>query len=252
MSVDIYLSAEIGDRQRFDGALTKLAVLGEERQMQHIVWIARHGQAMQSVLDGRFVDAERLSEEALNIGRQTHGAGVEGVYGIQMFTIRREQGRLAQVAPIVKRLADDNPGDLTWKPGFALIACDLGFLDPARRIIEELADAGFNLPLDAQRSTTIAYLAEVCSVLRDERYAEAILPALEAISTHDDHDRSGNDMLWCCRALPRFVGKRAWRLGRGTAAVRACYRDRYEIARSALVGTYTVCLCRYVAQAWSF
>ena len=179
LSVDMYFSAEIGDRQRFDSALTKLSVLSEERQMQHTLWIARHGQAMQAVLDGRFVDAERLSEEALNIGRQTHGAGVEGVYGIQMFTIRREQGRLSLVAPIVKRLADENPSDLTWKPGFALIACDLGFLDPARRIIEELADAGFNLALDAQRSTTIAYLAEVCSVLRDERYAEAIFQLLK-------------------------------------------------------------------------
>ena len=34
------------------------------------------------------------------MGRQTHGDHDEGIYGIQMFTIRREQDRLAEVAPV--------------------------------------------------------------------------------------------------------------------------------------------------------
>ena len=49
------------------------------------------------------------------------------MYGLQMFSIRREQGRLAEVAPIVKRLIDEKPDEKAWLPGFALIAADLGF-----------------------------------------------------------------------------------------------------------------------------
>ena len=44
-----------------------------------------------------------------------------------MFAIRREQGRLAEVAPVVKRLVEENPDKKAWPPGFALIAADLGF-----------------------------------------------------------------------------------------------------------------------------
>ena len=67
------------------------------------------------------------AREGLKLGRLTLGDQVEGVYGIQMFSIRREQGRLAEVAPVVKRLIDEKPDEKAWLPGFALIAADLGF-----------------------------------------------------------------------------------------------------------------------------
>ena len=82
---------------------------------------------MLAILDGNFAAAENFAREGLKLGRLTLGDQVEGVYGIQMFSIRREQGRLAEVAPVVKRLIDEKPNEKTWLPGFALIAADLGF-----------------------------------------------------------------------------------------------------------------------------
>src|SRR5499427_407876 len=103
IAVEIYQSAEFGDRARMDNALAKYESWGEQRRHRTARWIARHGRAMQAMLDGDFVRAERLAEEALEIGRRGQGEHVEGVYGIQMFTIRREQGRLSEVAPVIKR-----------------------------------------------------------------------------------------------------------------------------------------------------
>ena len=62
-----------------------------------------------AILDGKFTTAEALAGEALSLGRQTHGAEVEGVYGMQMFTIRREQSRLSEVAPVMKHFIEENP-----------------------------------------------------------------------------------------------------------------------------------------------
>ena len=121
-----------------------------------------------------FAAAENFATEGLKLGRLTLGEQVEGVYGIQMFSIRREQGRLAEVAPVVKRLIDENPAEKAWRPGFALIAADLGFEEPARRRLRELAETGFDIPLDAKRSASLSYVAEVAVLLGDSDAAERL------------------------------------------------------------------------------
>src|SRR5262249_5445325 len=121
----------------------------------------------------------KLAEEAFEIGQNTAGEHVEGIYGMQMFTIRREQDRLGEVAPIIKRFVDESPDQSVWRPGFALIACDLGFSDSARRSLAQLDELGFAFSYDAKRSTSLAYLAEVCAYLRDAARAEAVYGLLE-------------------------------------------------------------------------
>ena len=176
--LEVYQSAEFGDRARMDNTLAKYESWSKDRR-HNARWIARHGRAMQAMLDGDFVRAERLAEEAHEMGRRGQGEHVEGVYGMQMFTIRREQGRLAEVAPVIKRLLDEDPDEPAWRPGFALIASDLGYKEPAQRVFDALAAAGFRFAYDAKRSTTLAYLAEVCAFLGDEASAETLYGLLE-------------------------------------------------------------------------
>jgi len=213
--LDVYVSAEMCDRPRMDEALEKLSVLGEARQRMLIQWIARHGRAMQAILEGDFATAEPHAEAALEMGRRTLGDQVEGVYGIQMFTIRREQGRLAEVAPVIKRFLDGSPGRSTWKPGFALIACDLGFHKPAIRILDELADAEFAFPLDAKHSTTLAYLAEVCVALQDKARAEQLYRLL---TPYKDLTITAGVTTVCYGAAGRYLGALADVLGDWDAA----------------------------------
>jgi hypothetical protein len=133
---------------------------------------------MLATLEGDLARAERLAEEAFQIGRHTAGTFVDGVYGMQMFTIRREQGRLSEVAPIIKRFVDEHPEETIWRPGLALIASDLGFKDAAQRMLSQLAESGFAFPVDAKRSTTLAYLAEVCASVRNKAHAERLYELL--------------------------------------------------------------------------
>ena len=55
---------------------------------------------------------------------------------MQMFTIRREQSRLSEVAPVIKHFIEENPDETTWLPGFALVAADLGYREAAQRQAE--------------------------------------------------------------------------------------------------------------------
>ncbi|MCP3462644.1 AAA family ATPase [Bradyrhizobium sp. CCGUVB23] len=179
LSVQIYYSAEFGDYQGMIAALDTFQSAIEGRQMLHQEWVAQLGRAMQALLIGDFPTAERLAENAYAIGRRTHGESAEGVYGVQMFTIRREQGRLAEIAPVIKHLINNEPDGNTWKPGFALVATELGFKPQAQKMLDELRQTDFAFPMDAKRSTTLSYLADVCAALEDGRCARALYDLLE-------------------------------------------------------------------------
>ncbi|WP_083636554.1 adenylate/guanylate cyclase domain-containing protein [Bradyrhizobium sp. AS23.2] len=179
LSVHIYYAAEFGDYQGMIAALDTFQSAIEGRQMLHQEWVAQLGRAMQALLIGDFPTAEKLAENAYAIGRRTHGESAEGVYGVQMFTIRREQGRLAEIAPVIKHLINNEPDGNTWKPGFALVATELGFKPQAQKMLDELRQTCFAFPMDAKRSTTLSYLADVCAALEDERCARALYDLLE-------------------------------------------------------------------------
>ena len=184
--------------------------MGDVRQRLHTQWIARHGEAMLAILDGNFSTAETLAQQALELGHQTHGEQVEGVYGVQMFSIRREQGRLAEVAQVMKRLIDENPDQTTWLPGFALIATELGFEEPARRRLRELAETGFEMPADAKRSTSLSYVAEVAALLGD---AETAARLYELMSVYQHMTITAGIVTVCYGAASRYLGMLAATLG---------------------------------------
>jgi hypothetical protein len=173
--------------------------------------------ALRDIVHGAFADAERASLQALDA---LSGHDVEfplGVHGMQMFTIRREQGRLAEVVPLVKRFVSENPEDAVWRPGLMLIASDLGFAAQAERSFEALAESGFALPLDSKRTVTLAYLAEVCARLGDagraERIHELLLPYRELAIVVPIHTI-------CCGAAARYLGMLSVTLGDWPAAER--------------------------------
>jgi len=205
LATRIYYSAEFGDREGMIGALETFCSLTEDRQMTHQQWVGQHGRAMLALLGGDFAAAEGFAEKAYQLGRQRYGESVEGVYGMQMFTIRREQGRLSEVAPIVKHFIDK--GDLnTWKPGFAVVARELGFKLQAQKLLDELREAGFALPMDAIRSTTLSYLADVCAALDDAVSARAIY---DLLATYRHMTVTAGVVTVCHGSTGRFLGELA-------------------------------------------
>jgi tetratricopeptide (TPR) repeat protein len=135
-------------------------------------------------LAGRLGEAEQLAQRALEVG-QRHGIGnAEGIFGIHMFTFRREQGRLREIAPVVRHFLREQGEAAAWRPGLALIYADLGLMDEARAEFETLAADDFAaVARDALWQTCLAYLAEVCAALGDTaraaRLYEFLLPYAE-------------------------------------------------------------------------
>jgi class 3 adenylate cyclase/tetratricopeptide (TPR) repeat protein len=211
LAFSIYYSAEIGDREGMDRALNEFCSLSESRQMLHHQWAARHGRAMQAILTGNFTIAEELAEEAYAMGRRTHGENVDGLYGMQLFTIRREQGRLQEIAPIIKRFVDKDDAERnTWRPGFAVIAVEVGFKEQAQRVLDEFRETKFSFPMDGKRSTTLSYLADVCTALEDDASARELYTLLEP---YRKMTITAGIVTVCYGSAGRFLGNLAGVLG---------------------------------------
>ena len=205
---------EMGDFDGFAASLTHFREYAARHRISTHDYGLASAEAMRAILVGEFAEAERLANRALEIDANVHGDLATGVYGVQMFTIRREQGRLAEVAPLFRRFLDENPGDAAWRPGLALIASDLGFVDAARKAFAEMAAAGFAVPADAKRSLTLSYLAEVCTRLGDALEAERLY---EQLLPFRDNAILAPVATVCCGAAARYLGMLATVMGEWTA-----------------------------------
>jgi deoxyhypusine synthase len=93
---------EMGDRPAFEVMLGRHGESLERHELNSHLYFNISAHAMWAILGGEFAEAERLAERAFEAAREFSSEYADGVYGVQMFTIRREQGRLAKVAPILR------------------------------------------------------------------------------------------------------------------------------------------------------
>jgi class 3 adenylate cyclase/tetratricopeptide (TPR) repeat protein/type II secretory pathway predicted ATPase ExeA len=206
---------EIGDIQGFEKALERYQEVATSGQHFVDKWCVTGAQAMQAILAGDFALAECKAEESLAMAESVDAKFAVGVYGMQMFTIRREQSRLAEVAPLLKRFVDEHPDDATWRPGLMLIASDLGFETQARRNLDQLTESESCIPMDSKRLVTLTYLAEVAARLRETRHAGRVyaflLPFRDQVVTVPV-------FTVCCGSAARYLGMLAGVLGDWSAA----------------------------------
>ena len=129
-----------------------------------------------------------------------------------MFTLRREQGRLKELEPVVRYFVQQHTISGTWRPGLALIYSELGRTQEARAEFEHLAQHDFtDLPRDGLWMGCITYLADVCTFLGDRTRAVILYRLLLPYAGHTVV--IGNAAA-CYGALSRYLGALATTLER--------------------------------------
>jgi tetratricopeptide (TPR) repeat protein len=152
-------------------------------------------------MQGHFAEAERFAEQAFAIGRQLHAERATGMLGLQMFSLRREQGRLRELEPLVKYFLAQHKEAGAWRPGLAVIYAELGRREEAQDQFEHLARFDFaDIPRDSMWMVTMTYLADVCTFLHDEARAATLYEMLLPYE-HLNVVIGGNTV--CCGAVSR-------------------------------------------------
>jgi DNA-binding CsgD family transcriptional regulator/tetratricopeptide (TPR) repeat protein len=199
-----------------------LREMAERTAQPFMLHVADHYGSAIALSDGRLADAERLAERSHESSRLLTGRDASGVYGIQMFGIRREAGRLAELAPVVRILAGGAGREGPWRPGLAALLAELGMEAEARRELSRLAGEGLEPFRASLWLATLAYLTDACSALGDEAIAALVYPELEPFA-------GGNVMVGhlvsCYGAADRYLGMLAATLGERERAV-----EHFELA----------------------
>jgi len=195
-------------------ALSEMAERTGQPFMNHVA--AHYGSAL-ALCDGRLAEAEALARRSEEWGRLLTGRDASGTFGIQMFSVRREQGRLAELAPATRILAGEASREGPWQPGLIALLAELGMEAEARRELERLATAGLDGFRVSLWQAGLAYLADAAAALGDGRMAALVYPELEPLA-------GGNVMVGhlvaCYGAADRYLGMLAATLGEAERAER--------------------------------
>ncbi|HEY4609968.1 MAG TPA: LuxR C-terminal-related transcriptional regulator, partial [Ilumatobacteraceae bacterium] len=170
----------LGDLTQAAEVLKQHRTLADRGRFLVFQFMAEVYETILALAAGRFDDAELFAERAHAIGYSSDTVFDAGVYGLQMFAIRREQGRLADVLPLMRVLSQGGDGQAIWRPGLTVLYAELGMIDEARHELEALAPGGFAVvPRDSVWPACLTFLAEACIACGDTAHAELLLRELD-------------------------------------------------------------------------
>jgi AAA ATPase domain len=160
---------ELCDRWEVEAETQAMTAIAERMRQPFYRWHTVCVRTLAATLDGRFVDAERLAQEALELGRLGQSEFTTYIFRYaQMLAIRWAQGRLPELWPEIHDHGERFPWIPRWRD--ALAAAELGDEEAARRELERHAVRGFaELPRDGFWILHVCSLAEACVLVGDER-----------------------------------------------------------------------------------
>jgi DNA-binding CsgD family transcriptional regulator len=162
--------------------VTAVRETAEQTAQPFMLHVAEHYGSAIALGDGRLAEAEAMQRRSHEWSRLLTGRDPSGVHGIQMFSVRREQGRLAELAPVIRILAGDARREGPWRPGLVSLLVELGMEQEARRELSRVAADGLDAFRESLWLGSLTYLTDACAALGDEAIAALVYPELEPLA----------------------------------------------------------------------
>jgi len=200
----------LGDLDRASRELAAIHAMAVRMRQPFALHVAEHYDATIDLCVGRLAAAEAAAQRSHEWGRLLAGRPAGSVHGIQMFSIRREQGRLAELAPMIRIVAGaERPGG-TWGPGLAALLAELGMEAEARRALDQVRGEGLESLRASLWLGSLTYLTDACAGVGDDAFAALIYPELAPLAGANVVIGHG---VACYGAVDRYLGMLAATLG---------------------------------------
>lgn len=181
-------------------------------------WYVDTFHALRAFLEGRFADCERLAHVAAEVGQRAQNQNVTQILGIQIFAVRREQGRLGELTDAIRGFIDSFPKIPGWRAALAIACAESGQMDRARAEFEHVAADDFSVfPRDAFWLANLAALADVCAFLGDTEPAAVLYRLLAPFASSNVALAPGAA---CNGSVGRVLGRLSATMGRWDQARR--------------------------------
>lgn len=205
----------LGDLRQAERELATVHAMAARLRQPFTLHVAEHYAATLALCAGKLAEAEAAAQRSHELSRLLTGRAASGTHGIQMFGIRREQGRLAELAAVTRLVADERSSSI-WRPGLAALLVEIGMNTEARRELERIRQEGFDELRTTLRVASLTYLTDACAAVGDETLAELLYPELAPLA-------GGNVVIGhgvaCYGAADRYLGLLAGTLGDHDRAV---------------------------------
>ncbi len=157
----------LGDRRLAEHWLQREFETAERIGSRFYRYVGQTIRQVEAFLGGDLEGAERQADEMLRLGDDL-SEDVSGLHGVQLFVIRREQDRLAELAPLARVLASGDRAQHLWKPGLTLLLVEVGAHELARPLLaRQVGRDGATVPFDGMYSAALVFLAEAAVALGD-------------------------------------------------------------------------------------
>jgi class 3 adenylate cyclase len=224
-----------GDFERASHHLGVMKGLSERLRQPMMVWVTTYHEAVEALVVGDHERAERLATLALEIGADSEQPDAFAFYGAQLMIVRIQQGRLAELADLVRDIAEQNPRIAAYQACRMLTHLDAGEDAEALALLEEAAVDGFTWVFpDTAWFDAISIYARASIELEARRPAEHLVPL---IAPH--HEQVPFQGLTVHEPMSCFVGGLLAMLGRDeeadtylSEAAAICERGGMRFARA--------------------
>ncbi len=166
-------------------------------------WFVEVYASIFALLEGDLAEAERSLTAAREVGDHAQHWNAAVTYGLQLYALRRLQGRLEEVEALVDRSAEETPSYYIWRCVQAQTAAELGKEQEARDAFAALEGGPLvDLPFNEQLLASASLLSEAAADLGDGERAEALHSILRPY-----HDRLAICYPEICvGAVARYLG----------------------------------------------
>jgi class 3 adenylate cyclase/tetratricopeptide (TPR) repeat protein len=226
-------SLELGDGDSVERGIRTQGELATELRYPFYLWVSSFLHSMWALLKGDLNEAEGLATEALVVAQSAEIGEAVHNYGVQIFIIRREQGRLGELEPIVRNFVQERgEGIPGWQAALAYLYGEMGDEAEARKLFDILAHDRFSkLPRDITWLMSMGLLADTCAFLEEAEHAPLLY---QALIPYRHRNVVVGTALSCTGAVSRPLGRLAATLGDWDSAERH-FED--AVAMNERVGT---------------
>ncbi len=194
--------------------VAELLEIADQTAQPFMIHIVHHYAAALALCHGNLEEAEVMARRSYEWNDRLTGRDVSGTYGMQMFSIRREQGRLAELAPVVRILAGQSRSG-PWRPGLAALLAELEMTTEAQRELDSVAAAGLDQFRESLWLAALTYLTDASTALGDRKVASLVYPELAA---HAGTNVMIGHLVACYGSADRYLGMLAATLGEAERA----------------------------------
>ena len=157
-------------RREADAASAIVEQLGQPMQRYFVIWL----QSTLALLEGRFADAERLSNDALDIGAAANHPDAFVVWGTQATVLAWQRGDTSHLLAPARELLDQFPDLTAWPAAVSLVEVMAGEAHAARERLRAYAADLDALEFNSIWTAAMLALTEVARIT-DARDAAPLL-----------------------------------------------------------------------------